>query len=76
MLIIIIFKDNTNNFRMELYNLHAEMNGTGFSLAYLFLENNRRYEKGICTMIIQSFFTKLRNMGLYLEFIFTDKDFA
>ncbi|RIB12830.1 hypothetical protein C2G38_2327609 [Gigaspora rosea] len=32
---------NTNNFGMELYCFQAEVNGTGFPLAYLFLENNR-----------------------------------
>ncbi|CAG8844339.1 36008_t:CDS:2, partial [Gigaspora margarita] len=32
---------NTNNFGMELYCFQAEVNGTGFPLAHLFLENNR-----------------------------------
>ncbi len=52
MLIIIIFKNNTNNFEIELYNLHAEINDTGFPLAYLFLKNNERCEEGIRTMMI------------------------
>ena len=61
---------------MELYNLHAEMNGTGFPLAYLFLENNGKCGEGIRTTIIQSFLSKLRDIGLHPEFILTDKDFA
>ncbi|CAG8833027.1 20941_t:CDS:2, partial [Gigaspora margarita] len=31
---------NMNNFGIELYFFQAEVNGTGFPLAYLFLENN------------------------------------
>ncbi len=75
MLIIIIFKNNTNNFRIELYNLHVKMNGIDFFLTYLFLENNKRCEERICIMIIQFFFTKLYNIGLYSKFILIDKDF-
>ncbi len=61
---------------MKLYNLYAEMNSIGFLLAYLFLENNGKYEKGICITIIQSFLSKLHDIGLHLEFILIDKDFA
>src|SRR5437763_7536745 len=67
---------NTNNFGFELYVLHAEMNGTGFPLAYLFLENNGKCGEGIRTTIIQSFLSKLRDMGVCPGFILTDKDFA
>ncbi len=59
-----------------MYNLHAEMNGTGFPLAYLFLENNGKCGEGIRTAIIQNFLSKMRDMGVYPEFILTDKDFA
>ncbi|GET00471.1 protein rad9 [Rhizophagus clarus] len=38
---------NTNNFGFELYTLEAEINRTGFLLAYLFLENNGRCGDGI-----------------------------
>ncbi|CAG8793302.1 43654_t:CDS:2, partial [Gigaspora margarita] len=37
---------NANNFGMELYCLQAEVNGTEFPLAYLFLENNGRCGSG------------------------------
>ncbi|PKY52639.1 hypothetical protein RhiirA4_470401, partial [Rhizophagus irregularis] len=30
---------NTNNLKFELYVVHAEIDGMGFPLAYLFLEN-------------------------------------
>ncbi|GBC05165.1 hypothetical protein RclHR1_06070001 [Rhizophagus clarus] len=43
---------NTNNFGFELYTLEAEINRTGFLLAYLFLENNGRCGDGIRTEII------------------------
>jgi hypothetical protein len=52
------------------------MNGTGFPLAYLFLENNGKCGEGIRTAIIQTFFGKLRDMGVCPDFILTDKDFA
>ena len=41
-----------NNFGFELYTLQAEMNGTGFPLAYMFLENNGRCGEGIRTAVI------------------------
>jgi len=59
-----------------LYTLEAEMNGTGFPLAYLFLENNGQCGEGIRTTVIQKFLTKLRDIGIQPEFILTDKDFA
>ena len=52
------------------------MNGTGFPLAYLFLENNGKCGDGIRTTIIQNFLTKLCDAGVQPEFLLTDKDFA
>ena len=60
----------------ELYNLHAEMNGTGFPLSYLFVENNGQCKGGIRTGILQKFLTIFRNRGLNPTFFLTDKDFA
>ena len=52
------------------------MNGTGFPLAYLFLENNGKCGDGIRTTVIQNFLNKLRDMGLQPEFLLTNKDFS
>jgi len=67
---------NTNNMGFELYVLHVEINGTGFPLSYLFLENNGRCKDGIRTNILQKFLTIFRNQGLQPKFFLTDKDFA
>jgi hypothetical protein len=61
---------------MELYCFQAEVNGTGFPLAYLLLENNGRCGEGIRTSVIQAFLTKLREEEIQPEFLLTDKDFA
>jgi len=39
--------DNTNNLKFELYIVHAEIDETGFPLAYLFMENHGNYGNGI-----------------------------
>ncbi len=39
--------DNTNNLKFELYVIHADIDGMGFSLAHLFLKNNENCENGI-----------------------------
>ena len=52
------------------------MNGTGFPLAYLFLENNGKCGDGIRTTVIQEFLMKLHDAGVQPEFLLTDKDFA
>ena len=60
----------------ELYNLHAEMNGTGFPLSYLFVENNGQCKGGIRTGILQRFLTIFVIEGLNPTFFLTDEDFA
>ena len=60
----------------ELYVLHAEVNGTGFPLSYLFLENNGQCKEGVRTGVIQMFLTIFRDRGLQPKFFLTDKDFA
>src|SRR5205823_5473500 len=67
---------NTNNMKFELYVLHAEINGTGFPLSYLFLENNGNCKEEIRTGILQIFLTVFRNQGVQPLFFLTDKDFA
>ena len=67
---------NTNNMGFELYVLHAEINGTGFPLSYLFLENNGGCKDGIRTSILQKFLTIFRDQELQPKFFLTDKDFA
>ena len=56
--------------------MHAEIDGMGFPLAYLFLENNGNCGNGIRTGILIDFFIQLKNCGLEPEFFLTDKDFA
>jgi len=74
--VFIYFLDNTNNLRFELYVIHIQVDGTGFPLAYLFLENNSNCGNGIRTGIIIDFFLQLKIRGLEPEFFLTDKDFA
>ncbi|RHZ59378.1 hypothetical protein Glove_364g89 [Diversispora epigaea] len=68
--------NNTNNLKFELYVVHAEVDGMGFLLAYLFLENNGNCDNGIRTGTLIDFFEQLKNRGLEPEFFVTDKDFA
>lgn len=49
------FLDNTNNLKFELYVVHAEIDGMGFPLAYLFMENNGNCGNGIRTGILIDF---------------------
>lgn len=60
--------DNTNNLKFELYVVHAEVDGTGFPLAYLFIENNGNCGNGIWTGIIIDFLTQLKCVDLSLCF--------
>lgn len=77
MLILInLFVDNTNNLTFELYVLHAEVDGTGYPLGYLFLDNNGNGVSGAQTNIITRFLEKFREYGIFPQFFLTDKDFA
>ncbi|PKC08060.1 hypothetical protein RhiirA5_376549 [Rhizophagus irregularis] len=38
---------NTNNLKFELYIVHAEVDGIGVPLAYLFIENNGNCGNGV-----------------------------
>ena len=61
----------------ELYDFHVEVNGTGFPLAYLFLENNGNCNGWIRTDTIAAFLTEIRlRKHVEPEFFLTDKDFV
>ena len=61
----------------ELYDFHAEVHGTGFPLAYLFLENNGNCSGLIRTDTIAAFLIEIRlHKCIEPEFFLTDKDFA
>ncbi|PKK59890.1 hypothetical protein RhiirC2_670070, partial [Rhizophagus irregularis] len=60
----------------ELYVIHAEVDGVGFLLSYLFLENNGNCGNGTRTDTITIFCKQMKLQGLNPEFLLTDKDFA
>jgi len=63
--------------KFELYDFHVEVNGTGFPLAYLFLENNGNCNGWIRTDTIAAFLTEIRlRKHVEPEFFLTDKDFV
>jgi hypothetical protein len=63
--------------KFELYDFHAEVNGTGFPLAYLFLENNGNCSGLIRTDVIAQFLIEIRlRKHIEPKFFLTDKDFA
>ena len=62
--------------KFELYVVHAEVDGMGFPLSYLFLENNGNCGNGVRTGVIIDFLLQLKTLGLEPEFFITDKDFA
>ncbi|CAG8666059.1 11096_t:CDS:2, partial [Scutellospora calospora] len=66
----------TNNLGLELYILHAEINGSGYLIVYLFLESNSKSGNGIRTDTILTFLNEIKLQGLMPEFVLTDKDFV
>ncbi|CAB4422381.1 unnamed protein product [Rhizophagus irregularis] len=66
----------TNALKYELYSVIGQIDGAGFSAAYLFLDNAKK-NNGIRTSILTSFFRELKNIGLKnIEYFLTDKDFS
>ncbi|GES77469.1 hypothetical protein GLOIN_2v1847703 [Rhizophagus clarus] len=63
-----------NNILIKEFGINIILNGTGFSLAYLFLEYNAKYDDSISTEIITKFVLQLKEKELDPEFILTDKD--
>ncbi|CAG8436323.1 3850_t:CDS:2, partial [Scutellospora calospora] len=70
------FKRLNINIWFELYVLHAEVNGSGYPIAYLFVESNSKSGNGIRTEIILIFLNEIKLQGVTPEFVLTDKDFA
>jgi len=56
--------------------LHAEVNGTGYPLGYLLLDNNGNGVSGARTNIIARFLNEFKARGISPQFLLTDKDFA
>ena len=75
-IIFIFILDNTNNLKFELYVVHAEVDETGFPLAYLFIENDGNCGNEVRTGILIDFLIQLKIRGLEPDFFITDKDFA
>ena len=72
----IICIDKTNALGFEVYAIIGQINGTGFPMVYLFLDNVKK-DDGIRTTILLEFFKQLQNRGLQNpEFFLTDKDWA
>jgi hypothetical protein len=59
-----------------LYASIAEVNGSGYPLGYLFLDNNGNGVSGARTNIITKFLREFQVRGILLQFFLTDKDFA
>jgi len=59
----------------ELYAVIGQKNGSGYPLAYLFLDNSKKGD-GVRTLILAGFFNSLKHKELNPEFFLTDKDFA
>ena len=75
-MIIIIFVDKTNALGFELYAVIGQIDGAGYPMAYLFLDNAKK-DDGMRTTILADFFKQLYDHGLQNpEFFLTDKDFA
>jgi hypothetical protein len=70
------FIDKTNALKYELYAIIGQIDGAGFSAAYLFLDNAKK-NNGIRTSILTNFFQELKQIGLKnIEYFLTDKDFS
>ena len=66
----------TNALGYELYAVIGQFDGTGFAMAYLFVEGNKKND-GACTEILFLFFKALYDLGMKnIQFFLTDKDFA
>ncbi|CAG8848767.1 3981_t:CDS:2, partial [Gigaspora margarita] len=55
-----VYFDNTNNLGFELYVLHAEVNGSGYPIAYLFLESDGKSGNGVRTEMILTFLNEIK----------------
>ena len=60
-----------NNYKFELYVIQAEIDGMGFPMVYLFLENNGNCGNGVRTGVIIDFLAQLKIRGLEPNFLMT-----
>ena len=68
------FVDKTNALGFELYAVLGQIDGSGYPMAYLFLDNAKK-DDGVRTAILANFFKQLYDRGLQnAEFFLTDKD--
>jgi len=75
-IIIIFFIDKTNALGFELYVILGQINGSGYPMAYLFLDNTKK-DNGVRTAILVEFFKALHDNGLHSpDFFLTDKDLS
>ena len=58
-----------------MYAVVGQINGTGYPMAYLFLDNSKK-EDGVRTSILSNFFNALHSKDLRPDFFLTDKDWA
>jgi len=74
--IVYYIVDKTNALRFELYAVVGQIDGCGYPLAYLFLDNAKKSD-GIRKAILCEFFQSLKEGGLTnLKLFLTDKDWA
>ncbi|KAF7725365.1 hypothetical protein EC973_009631 [Apophysomyces ossiformis] len=66
----------TNRIGCELFGIIANVNGSGFPIAYMILHLDPRHtpEENTRSDVLKAFFTTLRQKGLQPKFMFTDKD--
>ena len=70
------FVDKTNALGFELYAVLGQIDGSSYSMAYLFLDNAKKDDR-VQTVILAKFFKQLYDHGLQnAEFFLTDKDRA
>ncbi|CAB4402232.1 unnamed protein product [Rhizophagus irregularis] len=66
----------TNVLGYELYAIIGQFDGSGFAMAYLFVEGSKKSD-GARTEILTLFFRALYDLGMKnIQFFLTDKDFA
>ncbi|CAG8653296.1 28384_t:CDS:2 [Gigaspora margarita] len=66
----------TNALDYELYSIIGQFDGSGFAMAYLFVEGKNKKD-GAATEILALFFESLYNLGMNnIQFFLTDKDYT
>ena len=73
-LFITIISGNTNGQNYELFGAVADARGIGVPLSYLLIQTTNEAAKGAKERVLTSWLNSIRNLGIYPEFILTDKD--